>query len=144
MKKALDALQAARSAERIYLRGKTRAVVVDIDRVRLQGKDKGAPSVRTPRPPADPARDKRIARFDVALAARAHGAVRRRRLAAPPAPRSCLDQRDMGAARAIENAANALRGGHERHGRADSRTAARSRQFRRAPSALTAWRVPPP
>ena len=43
MKKALDALQAARSAERIYLRGKTRAVVVDIDRVRLQGKDKGCP-----------------------------------------------------------------------------------------------------
>ncbi|HEY2850360.1 MAG TPA: DUF4175 family protein, partial [Gemmatimonadaceae bacterium] len=37
MKKALDALQAARSAERIYLRGKTQAVVVDIERVRLQG-----------------------------------------------------------------------------------------------------------
>jgi hypothetical protein len=56
MKKALDALQAARSAERIYLRGRTRAVVVDIDRVRLQGKDRGAPAPRTPRTAADPSR----------------------------------------------------------------------------------------
>ena len=67
MKKALDALRAARSAERIYLRGKTTAVVVDIDRVRLQGKDKGSSSVRVVRLPADPARDTRIARFDAAL-----------------------------------------------------------------------------
>ena len=111
MKKALDALQAARSAERIYLRGKTTAVVVDIDRVRLQGKDKGTASVRTPRPPADPARDKRIARFDAALQL-----VR-------TAPSAAVDSllllrldlldRDMGAARAIEAAANSLRGGHD-------------------------------
>ncbi len=111
MKKALDALQAARSAERIYLRGKTTAVVVDIDRVRLQGKDKGTSSVRTPRQPADPARDKRIARFDAALQL-----VR-------TAPSAAVDSllllrldlldRDMGAARAIEAAANSLRGGHD-------------------------------
>ena len=36
MQKALDALQSARAAERIYLRGKVRTVIVDIDRVRMQ------------------------------------------------------------------------------------------------------------
>ncbi len=111
MKKALDALQAARSAERIYLRGKTRAVVVDIDRVRLQGKDKGTPQARTPRPPVDPARVRRIARFDAAVTL-----VR-------TAPSAAVDSllllrldlldRDMPAAQAIEAAANALRGGHD-------------------------------
>lgn len=111
MKKALDALQAARSAERIYLRGKTQAVVVDIDRVRLQGKDKGGPSVRVPRLPADPARDRRIARFDAAL---------QLMRSAPAAAvdsllllRLDLLDRDAGTARAIESAANALRGGHD-------------------------------
>jgi hypothetical protein len=111
MKKALDALQAARSAERIYLRGKTTAVVVDIDRVRLQGKDKGANSVRTPRPPADPARDRRIARFDMALQM-----VRTTPSAAVDSLlllRLDLLDRDVAAARAIEAAANALRGGHD-------------------------------
>ena len=111
MKKALDALQAARSAERIYLRGKTQAVVVDIERVRLQGKDKGGPSVRIPRLAADPARDRRIARFDAALEL------------ARTAPSAAVDSllllrldlldRDAGAARAIETAANALRGGRD-------------------------------
>jgi hypothetical protein len=67
MKKALDALQVARAAERIYLRGKTRPVVVDIERVRLQGKDKGSPALRMPREALDPARAARLARFDVAL-----------------------------------------------------------------------------
>jgi hypothetical protein len=136
MKKALDALQAARSAERIYLRGKTTAVVVDIDRVRLQGKDKGAPSVRTPRQPADPARDKRIARFDAALQL-----VR-------TAPSAAVDSllllrldlldRDMGAARAIEAAANALRGGHD----ATNALVRARRMLAATPAvatALTAW-----
>jgi hypothetical protein len=111
MKKALDALQAARSAERIYLRGKTQAVVVDIDRVRLQGKDKGASSVRVPRLPADPARDRRIARFDAALQL-----VRATPSAAVDSLlllRLDLLDRDAAAARAIELAANALRGGHD-------------------------------
>jgi hypothetical protein len=67
MKKALDALQVARAAERIYLRGNTRPVVVDIERVRLQGKDKGSPALRMPREALDPARAARLARFDVAL-----------------------------------------------------------------------------
>jgi hypothetical protein len=111
MKKALDALQAARSAERIYLRGKTQAVVVDIERVRLQGKDKGASSLRVARLPADPARDARIARFDAAL----------RMVRSAPGPavdsllllRLDLLDRDVAAARAIEAAANALRSGHD-------------------------------
>jgi hypothetical protein len=140
MKKALDALQAARSAERIYLRGKTRAVVVDIDRVRLQGKDKGSASARTPRQPADPARDQRVARFDAALAL-----VRATPSAAVDSLlllRLDLLDRDAGAARAIETAANALRGGQDatnaliRARRALAATPS-------APAALTAWGSPP-
>ena len=140
MKKALDALQAARSAERIYLRGKTRAVVVDIDRVRLQGKDKGSASARTPRQPADPARDQRVARFDAAL------------LLTRTAPSAAVDSllllrldlldRDAGAARAIETAANALRGGKDATNaliRARRALAA----VPSAPVALTAWGSPP-
>lgn len=140
MKKALDALQAARSAERIYLRGKTRAVVVDVDRVRLQGKDKGSPAARTARPAADPARDRRIARFDAAL-----GLVRSAPAAAVDSLlllRLDLLDRDMAAANAIEAAANALRGGRDA-------TAALIRARRSiasvsaAPAALSAWGSPP-
>jgi hypothetical protein len=140
MKKALDALQAARSAERIYLRGKTRAVVVDIDRVRLQGKDKGSTSVRTPHQPADPARDRRVARFDEAL------------LLVRTAPSAAVDSllllrldlldRDAGAALAIETAANDLRGGRDATNaliRARRALAA----VPSAPAALTAWGSPP-
>jgi hypothetical protein len=140
MKKALDALQAARSAERIYLRGKTRAVVVDIDRVRLQGKDKGAPAARTPRQPADPARDRRIARFDVALQL-----VRSAPAAAVDSLlllRLDLLDRDAGAARAIETAANALRGGKD----ATNALILARRALATVPSApvaLSAWGSPP-
>jgi len=140
MKKALDALQAARSAEQIFLRGKTRAVVVDIDRVRLQGKDKGSASARTPRRPADPARDQRIARFDAALAL-----VRTTPSAAVDSLlllRLDLLDRDAGAARAIETAANALRSGQDATNaliRARRALAA----VPSAPSALTAWGSPP-
>jgi hypothetical protein len=140
MKKALDALQAARSAERIYLRGRTRAVVVDIDRVRLQGTDKGSPGARTPRLAADPAHDKRIARFDAAL------------LLVRTAPSAAVDSllllrldlldRDLGAARAIEAAANALRGGHDA-----TNSLIRARRaiasVPSAPAALTTWGSPP-
>jgi hypothetical protein len=140
MKKALDALQAARSAERIYLRGKTRAVVVDIDRVRLQGKDKGTPAARTPRQPADPARDKRIARFDAALQL-----VRTTPAAAVDSLlllRLDLLDRDAGAARAIETAANALRGGKDA-----TNALIRARRalatVPTVPAALSAWGSPP-
>lgn len=140
MKKALDALQAARSAERIYLRGRTRAVVVDIERVRLQGIDKGKPAGRTPRLAADPARDKRIARFDAAL------------LLVRTAPSAAVDSllllrldlldRDLAAARAIEAAANALRGGHD----ATNALIRARRAIASVPTpsaALSAWGSPP-
>jgi hypothetical protein len=49
MRLALAAIQRARKAERIYLRGQPPAVVVDLARVRLQGKDAGTPTQRRPR-----------------------------------------------------------------------------------------------
>ena len=107
MKKALDALQVARAAERIYLRGKWRPVVVDIERVRLQGKDTGAPALRTPREALDPGRAARLTRFDVAL------------MLAQTAPAAAADSllllrlevigHDDMASRTLESAANAIR-----------------------------------
>jgi hypothetical protein len=46
MRRALAAIQRARAAERVYLRGRPPQVVVDVNRARLQGKDKGSSSVR--------------------------------------------------------------------------------------------------
>ncbi|MHB1326919.1 MAG: hypothetical protein ACYC2K_01840 [Gemmatimonadales bacterium] len=66
---ALDAIQRARLADRIYLRGRTRPVVVDLEKVRLVGKRDGiAPGARTPQPSLDPAVRQIAARFDAALA----------------------------------------------------------------------------
>lgn len=48
MRLALDAIQRARAAERVYLRGRTRPIVVDLARVRLAGRDTGASSTRRP------------------------------------------------------------------------------------------------
>ena len=45
---ALAAIQKARAAERLYLRGATRAVVVDLARVRLAGRERGVDYVREP------------------------------------------------------------------------------------------------
>ena len=67
MRRALEAIQRARQAERIYLRGKAPAVVVDLARVRLTGKDKGLASARVPRPPADPAAVRRANRLAAAM-----------------------------------------------------------------------------
>jgi hypothetical protein len=64
---ALAAIQRARAAERIYLRGAPPRVVVDLAKVRLQGKDKGAPSARTPRLALDASRAAVLARFGRAL-----------------------------------------------------------------------------
>ncbi len=109
MKKALDALQVARAAERIYLRGKSRAVVVDVERARLQGKDKGSPALRTPRETLDPTRAARLTRFDAAL---------KLALTMPSAAadsllllRMELIGRDDTASRDLETAANAIRSG---------------------------------
>ena len=68
MRRALEAIQRARQAERIYLRGKAPAVVVDLARVRLTGKETGSPSVRVARPPADPAAARRAERLAAAIA----------------------------------------------------------------------------
>ena len=67
MRRALEAIQRARQAERIYLRGKAPAVVVDLGRVRLTGKETGSASARVPRPPADPAAARRAARLAAAI-----------------------------------------------------------------------------
>ena len=67
MRRALEAIQRARQAERIYLRGKAPAVVVDLARIRLTGKETGSPSVRVARSPADPAAARRAERLAAAI-----------------------------------------------------------------------------
>ena len=68
MRRALAAIQRARQAERIYLRGKAPAVVVDLGRVRLTGKDGGNASTRAPRLAVDPSAVRRAARLANAIA----------------------------------------------------------------------------
>jgi hypothetical protein len=63
MRRALAAIQRARQAERLYLRGRPPQVVIDLSKARLQGKDKGAPSRRRALAPIDSARDARAERF---------------------------------------------------------------------------------
>lgn len=72
---ALAAIQRARAAERLYLRGAPPRVVVDLARVRLAGKERGAPGARTPRAPLDAARAPLLARFAGALDALARDAA---------------------------------------------------------------------
>jgi hypothetical protein len=77
MRRALAAIQRARQAERIYLRGKAPVVVVDLARVRLTGKENGSGSAREPRAPTDPAAARRAERLGaaIALAARSPAAA---------------------------------------------------------------------
>jgi hypothetical protein len=78
MRRALVAIQKARSAERIYLRGAPPAVVIDVSAARLKGKDKGSASERRAQTSADSVTQARIDRFTraVDLASRnAAGAV---------------------------------------------------------------------
>lgn len=72
MRRALAAIQRARQAERVYLRGRPPQVVIDVSKARLQGKDKGASSTRLPATDADSALQRRTVRFvrAVELAAR--------------------------------------------------------------------------
>jgi hypothetical protein len=79
MRRALAAIQRARQAERIYLRGKAPAVVVDLGRVRLTGKDGGDASARVPRPAVDPSAARRAERLANAIAL------------APQAPSAAID-----------------------------------------------------
>jgi hypothetical protein len=55
MRRALAAIERARRAQRIYLRGRPPQVVLDLSKVRLKGKDKGSPSTRLPVAPIDAA-----------------------------------------------------------------------------------------
>jgi hypothetical protein len=64
---ALAAIQRARAAERLYLRGAPPRVVVDLAKVRMQGKDRGDPARRTPRLAMDAPRQLLLARFARAL-----------------------------------------------------------------------------
>jgi hypothetical protein len=68
MRIALAAIQRARNAERLYLRGKSPIVIVDINKVRLAGKrDDATSSSRLPRAMLDSSFERRAERFDAAL-----------------------------------------------------------------------------
>ena len=67
MRVALKALDRARIANRLYLRGVPPKIVVDLQRVRLSGKEKGSSSFRTPRSFADSTRVRLAARFTAVL-----------------------------------------------------------------------------
>ena len=68
MRAALDAIQRARAAERLYLRGRAPRIVLDIARIRLTGKTDGIdPGVRSPRASALDALLARRARFASAV-----------------------------------------------------------------------------
>jgi hypothetical protein len=63
MRVALKALDQARIANRLYLRGVPPKIIVNLDRVRLTGKEKGSSNTRTPRSFADSTRARLSARF---------------------------------------------------------------------------------
>jgi hypothetical protein len=67
MRVALKALDRARVANRLYLRGAPPKIIVNLDRIRLTGKEKGATNTRTPRSFADSARVGLSARFNNVL-----------------------------------------------------------------------------
>ena len=68
MRAALAAIQRARNAERLYLRGKAPTVIVDIAKVRLAGKrDDAGSSSRVPRAALDSSSERRAQRFDAAV-----------------------------------------------------------------------------
>ena len=65
MRRALAAIERARQAERVYLRGRPGAVIVDVAHARLTGKEKGRSAMRASvpmTPPLDRARSERVAR----------------------------------------------------------------------------------
>jgi hypothetical protein len=107
---ALAAIQRARAAERLYLRSRPPRAVVDIDRVRLAGRDRGAPAERRPR---------QVAAADRAMMARFLRAVSAIE-AAPGAAadsllvlRIAIVDRHARAAAALADAADALRSGRD-------------------------------
>lgn len=63
MRIALEAIERARAASRLYLRGKPPAVILDLAKIRLAGKDTGSVNVRTARdmlPPTAAVREARL------------------------------------------------------------------------------------
>jgi hypothetical protein len=136
MERAIAALQAARAAERIYLRGRPPRVVVDLARVRLIGKDEANPAPRSPRVAVDPIRAQRLARFDAALSV-----VQATPEAAADSMlviRVTLPPEERGAALALDAAAVALRrGGDVTLPLAAARRALVDEPPRRSP--LTPW-----
>jgi hypothetical protein len=64
MRIALAAIEKARQAERIYLRGKPSTAIIDVAKARLAGKDKGIASIREARPVVDPVIRRRSATFE--------------------------------------------------------------------------------
>jgi hypothetical protein len=108
MRRALAAIERARQAERIYLRGRPSTVVIDIGRVRLAGKDKGSSTLREARVPVDPAGRRRAESFAraTALLARDPSAaadtllvMRVEALGTAPALAAALDQASRAARR---------------------------------------------
>jgi hypothetical protein len=67
MRVALKALDRARVANRLYLRGAPPKIIVNLDRIRLTGKEKGSTNTRTPRSFADSARAGLSTRFNAML-----------------------------------------------------------------------------
>jgi hypothetical protein len=67
MRVALKALDRARLANRLYLRGMPPKVIVDIARVRMSGKEKGTGNIRTPRSAVDSQRVSLEKRFNDAV-----------------------------------------------------------------------------
>ncbi len=63
MRLALAAIERARSAERLYLRGKPPTVIVDIAKIRLAGKDTGVTNLRNRRQSIPPREALRTARL---------------------------------------------------------------------------------
>jgi hypothetical protein len=63
MRRALAAIERSRRAERIYLRGRPPQIVIDVSKARLQGKERGSSSARTPRAAIDSAHLEREERF---------------------------------------------------------------------------------
>jgi hypothetical protein len=72
MRAALAAIQRARQAERVYLRGSPPPVIVDVAKIRLVGKDKGASSARAGVAPLDSASRQRAERFGRIVELSAH------------------------------------------------------------------------
>ncbi|MEO7964463.1 MAG: hypothetical protein ABIT38_11220 [Gemmatimonadaceae bacterium] len=124
MRLALAAIQRARAAERLYLRGAPAPVVVDLAKVRMQGKERGTPNRRVPRTSLDEGRRLALARFARAVELLVDEKAKApARADAPNAKLAAVDSllvlrldvaaRDAAAAAGLEEAIDALRSGRD-------------------------------